>query len=409
MQMTYSKMGKADKFKDTLGQHMTPEPVAQLIAGELPGPITSAVDFSVGDGALLLAIASRWPQASLHGVDCDEIRIIRAKAANSRLHLRHGDGLTVRFPALKQEQQQRVVVVGNPPFLLTNTKDENRTWLDAAFVGVQSRHGVRRLEMNFFARALVEARKRRGLVAMLMPSPFASGMLYGPYRRALLAQYGVVKIISVEGTRFRDTEASTVLLVVDTASNSTTNVEISRYSPTEGKNVLHVGPIGNEDRLDARYWSSAKLRLIGAPTLGECGVDVTRGRYCKADANRMKRTVLHTTDLRRLSGPTIELHALSVDDFNDSDVLAEAGDILLSRTGTRVRWEPVEVTRGFAPITDHVLRIRAPEPIRRQVIESFMHPAFPIWLASVTKGVCASVVTKQELLKMPLFAASIPV
>lgn len=53
-----------------------------------------------------------------------------------------------------------------------------------------------------------------------------------------------------------------------------------------------------------------------------------------------------------------------------------------------------------------MLRIRAPAKVRRQVIESFMHPAFPAWLASVTKGVCASVVTKRELLKMPLFAAS---
>ncbi|CAH2805434.1 MAG: hypothetical protein PPHEINF_5780 [uncultured Paraburkholderia sp.] len=42
---------------------------------------------------------------------------------------------------------------------------------------------------------MVEARKRQGLVAMLMPSPFASGVLYGPHRRALLAQYGVVKVI----------------------------------------------------------------------------------------------------------------------------------------------------------------------------------------------------------------------
>lgn len=399
-------MGRTDKFKDALGQHMTPEPVARLIASELRGPITAAVDLSVGDGALLLAIARRWPRASLHGVDCDELRVIHAKAADGRLRLRHGDGLDVRFPALRQEQRQRIAVVGNPPFLLAKTPDDNRAWLDAAFVGVQSRHGMRRLEMAFLARALVEARKRQGLVAMLMPSPFASGVLYGPYRRALLAQYGVVKVISVEGTRFRDTEASTVLLVIDTALSLTTNVEISRYSPTEGKTVLHRGPVGDEDRLDARYWSAAPLRLTGAPTLGEYGVDVTRGRYCKADANRMNREVLHTTDLCRLSGTSIELHPLSVDDFDDVDVLAEVGDILLSRTGTRVRWEPVEVTRGVAPITDHVLRIRAPAPVRRQVLESFMHPAFPAWLASVTKGVCASVVTKQELLKMPLFAAS---
>lgn len=399
-------MDRADKFKDALGQHMTPEPIAKLLAGELRGPITSAVDLAVGDGALLLAIARRWPRATLHGVDCDQLRVIRASTCDDRLRLRHGDGLTARFPVLRPEQRQRVAVVGNPPFLPAEVTDKNRAWLDAAFVGVQSRLGVRRLELVFLARALVEARKRKGLVAMLMPSSFASGVLCGPYRRALLAQYGVAKVISVEGTRFRNTEASTVLLVIDTAMHSTTSIEISRYSPAEGKIVLHRGSVGVEDRLDARYWSAAKLRLTGAPTLAECGVDVTRGRYCKADARRMQRAVLHTTDLARLTGPSIELHPLPRDVFDDKDVLAEAGDILLSRTGTRVRWEPVEVKRGVAPITDHVLRIRAPESVRRQVIESFMHPAFSAWLSSVTKGVCASVVTKRELLKMPLFAAS---
>ena len=69
-----------------------------------------------------------------------------------------------------------------------------------------------------------------------------------------------------------------------------------------------------------------------------------------------------------------------------------------------MRWEPVIVAGGIAPITDHVLRIRAPEPVRDRVARSFQHPAFPKWLESVTKGVCASVITKRELLQMPIFS-----
>lgn len=384
---------------------MTPDAVADFVASELPGPISAAVDLAVGDGALLLAVKQRWKCTELHGVDCDQARVLVARRANSAIRVKHGDGLSVRFPALGSTPHPRVALLGNPPFLPSDPHAAHVTWQRAAFSGVSSRHGLRRLEMSFFSRALVEAKKRNGLVAILMPSPFASGVLYGPYRKALLSQYGVLKVITIEGARFRDTEASTVLLIIDAALKCSDQVEISRFTPDQGKTQIYYGNINGDDRLDARYWEAAELRQRNVPTLADCGVDVTRGRYCKADANRMNRTVLHTTDLCRLSGSTIELPSLNSFDVDDVDVLAEAGDILLSRTGTRVRWDPVEVKSGSAPITDHVLRIRAPLHLRQQVVESFMHPAFPSWLTSVSKGVCATVITKQEILQMPLFAA----
>lgn len=398
-------MTHSTKFKDALGQHMTPTEVAEFVASELPGPIAAAIDLAAGDGALLLAIKQRWKNAQLHGVDCDKARVICARKANAEIRVRHGDGLSVRFPVLGSTLKSKVALLGNPPFLTADPQATHVEWQRAAFPGVTSRHGHRRLEMSFFARALIEARKRNGLVAILMPSPFASGVLYGTYRRALLSQYGVLKVITIEGARFRDTEASTVLLIIDTALKCSSQVEISRYSQEEGKTKIYAGNINGAERWDARYWEAAELRRDDVPTLADCGVDVTRGRYCKADANRMNRTVLHTTDLCRLSGSAIELPSLLSSDVNDVDVLAEVGDILLSRTGTRVRWEPIEVKSGAAPITDHVLRIRAPLHLRQQVVESFMHPAFSSWLASVSKGVCATVITKQEILQMPLFAA----
>jgi hypothetical protein len=398
-------MSQSSKFKDTLGQHMTPAVVAEFVAAELPGPIAAAVDLAAGDGALLLAIKRRWEDAQLHGIDCDAARVLCSRKANSEIRARHGDGLSARFPAIGLNSRSRLALLGNPPFLTADPHATHVEWQRVAFPEVTSRHGHRRLEMSFLARALVEARKRNGLVAMLMPSPFASGVLYGPYRNALLNHYGLLKVVSIEGARFRDTEASTVLLIIDTALKSSHRVEISRFNQEEGKTSVYIGEIDGTDRWDARYWEAAELRRRDVPTLADCGVDITRGRYCKADAIRMNRTVLHTTDLCRLSGSAIELPNLVRSDENNVDVLAEAGDILLSRTGTRVRWEPVTVKSGAAPITDHVLRIRAPLHLRQQVFESFMHPSFPSWLASVSKGVCATVITKQEILQMPLFAA----
>jgi type I restriction enzyme M protein len=89
---------------------------------------------------------------------------------------------------------------------------------------------------------------------------------------------------------------------------------------------------------------------------------------------------------------------------HERDTFAQAGDILLSRTGNRVSWNPVMVVSGKAPITDHVFRIRLNESDREIALKSFRNPRFQQWLNAVCKGVCATVLTKQDLLKMPLFS-----
>lgn len=396
-------MDRNDKFNDALGQHMTPAMIAKLVARAVPSSVRVAVDLAVGDGALLRALQARKSPATLLGVDCDSHRIQQARSAGVPMRLRHADGLEFPLPRWKHLQRSQFAILGNPPFLPADSNGEHARWQEIAFPDVRSRHGLRRLEVSFLARALVEARQRGGFVAMLMPSPIAAGLLYEPYRRSLLSNFRVQRVVTIDDTRYRDTEASTVLLVIDASRVGSRHVTIDRFSPTDGLTRVYRGPIEPGQRLDAGFWSAIELHRIGAPTLEQMGVDVTRGRYCKADADRRQHRVLHTTDLSRHQGSTIHLPDRISRSFCD-DVLAEAGDILLSRTGSRVRWEPVIVAGGIAPITDHVLRIRAPASVRDRVARSFQHPAFPMWLESVTKGVCASVITKRELLQMPVFS-----
>lgn len=396
-------MSRNDKFNDALGQHMTPATIAKLVARFVPSTVRVAIDLAVGDGALLRVLQARKSPVTLLGIDCDSYRLEQARAADVPIQLRHADGLEFPLPRWKHLQRSQLVILGNPPFLPVDPNGEHARWQELAFSDVRSRHGVRRLEMSFLSRALVEARQRGGLVVMLMPSPIAAGLLYEPYRRSLLSNFRVQRVVTIDDMRYRDTEASTVLLAIDASRAGGRHVAIDRFSPTDGLTRVYRGPVEPGQRLDAGFWSAIDLHRTGAPTLEQMGVDVTRGRYCKADADRRQHRVLHTTDLSRHQGSTIHLPDRIGRSFHD-DVLAEAGDILLSRTGSRVRWEPVIVASGIAPITDHVLRIRAPEPVRDRVARSFQHPAFPMWLESVTKGVCASVITKRELLQMPIFS-----
>ena len=45
----------------------------------------------------------------------------------------------------------------------------------------------------------------------------------------------------------------------------------------------------------------------------------------------------------------------------------------------------------------------------KRLLGQFMtlcHPQFSAWLQGASKGICATVLTKRELLQMPLFAAT---
>lgn len=395
-------MAKRIKFNDDLGQHMTPPEIAELLCRELPVEIGAAVDLAVGHGDLLMPLGRRWPKIQLHGIDCDPARIFQAKANLGASRTALGDGLTAKLPSRLSGTSSRFCAVCNPPFLpMVGTAHTDRL-IAKAFPGVVSRHGLRRMEMAFLARALLEAKTRNGWVAIILPSAFASGLQYAPYRRSLMESYRVVKAIEIREGRFRDTEAATVMLFIDTSSRPTGNVLISKFDLATGRHYpVHNGPVSPSQRLDATYWQAAHLHQSASPTLREVGADIARGTRSRAEASRKRQRLLHTTDLSQLNCRRVILNSPR---NRRGDVWAEPGDILLPRTGTRVRWEPVEVAHGTAPISDHVLRIRAPREYRQAVWQSFCHPDFPIWLQSVSKGVCATVLTKQELLDMPLFA-----
>lgn len=398
-------MANRIKYNDELGQHMTPVRIAELVCQAIEAPIGAALDLSAGHGDLLVPLKNRWPDISLHGVDCDPARVQRAALLLGAKNASQGDGLTARVPKRLENSIGRFLAIGNPPFLPTVATERNKRLLARAFVGVDSRHGARRLEMAFLARALLLARARQGLVAIILPSAFSSGLLYTPYRQALLEQYRVLKAIEIRAGGFRDTEASTVLLIIDTAARPSTNVEISSYDVAlERLTPVFNGIVKPWQRLDATYWCAAHLHASKSPTLRQVGADIARGSRSHAEAARESQRLFHTTDLSRLSGNRVSLGEIVC---NERDVTAEAGDILLPRTGTRVRWEAVEVTAGSAPISDHVLRIRAPRGFRKVVKQSFGHPDFRVWLQSISKGVCATVLTKHELLDMPLFALKV--
>lgn len=387
-------------MKKQLGQFMTPDSIAHAVAREL-GPCDAVVDFAVGEGALLKAIAQQaLSPVELYGFDIDRQRLVEAAKNLQGAHLRKGNGLTAK---LEHKVGIRLGCVGNPPFL--SATEEGLPWLKKAFPGLSGKLGINRAEVQFLARALVTARNSNARVVFVMPIGFADGDIYRRIRALLMEQYQLIKAIEVSGGRaFLDTEARTVVLVIDTKGQGGVETEICEMSRADATpRTILKAKLTPGVRLDARFHKAMLSSPTGGPQLKDLDVSISRGDISRKEAEELCIPAVHTTDLNRAKGHRIT--SPSHQTAYEGVLTAKKGDILLPRTGSRLRWEPVMMSSGEAVITDHVFRIRAPARVRNLVYQSLCHPEFSAWLHGASKGVCATVLTKRELLEMPVFAA----
>ena len=396
-----SKRTAAFDRRQKLGQFWTPPELAALLTSQLSPRTTLALDLAAGEGALLDAMRQSARKCKLVGCDIDPNAILRAAERIPSIKISHADGLHVAMP--RRRAEGRMAAVANPPFGEADDEALGRILLGKAFPDVESEFGIKRLEMQFLARYVDWAKKVNGMISILMPCGFSDGDMYRKFRASLMNSVGVRRVIEIPPSSFVATEARCSLLLIDGARRSTTSVQICRYDAyTKEVIPVYEGPVAPGERLDARYHIGKTLVNARTPTLRDMGVEIVRGTFSNSEARRQQVHAIHTTHLSSARRGNLRVGESA--GYPDDAVIATIGDILLPRTGTRVAWRPTVVSAGLAPITDHVFRIRAPQAAQRTVRESFNSPLFERWLDSVSKGVCATVLTKRELMEMPAFA-----
>lgn len=385
-----------------LGQFMTPPAIAKLVAKEL-GQCDVAIDFAVGDGSLLKAVSDLSKgSVQLIGFDIDRKMVLAAQAVLDSAVVRNANGLKAKIAV--GSLSGKVGIAGNPPFVGDAIDDSG--WVRKAFPDVQGKKGSDRAEIQFLARALVMGRHVGARIAIILPIGFADGDTYRRIRASLMQHYYLLKCIEVVGTPFHDTEARTVVLVIDAGRAKPGMTEICEFD-SQTQKVIRVAKkrLTPGDRLDARYHRVQEMAArAGMMQLKDLHVSITRGLYSRKEAELLNVDALHTSDLAKACSGRLVAKSLTGPADSVRHVVAKKGDILLPRTGSRVNWNPVVLHSGCAPITDHVFRIRAPKAVQDLVYQSFTHPSFCTWLRGISKGVCATVLTKRELLEMPVFA-----
>lgn len=95
--------------RKALGAYYTPAALVDAALSHLPRPRGPVVDLACGDGAWLAAVAARWPDLPLRGVDIDPVAVQAARRRlGERAAVDEGDG--TRWRGISD------CIVGNPPW-----------------------------------------------------------------------------------------------------------------------------------------------------------------------------------------------------------------------------------------------------------------------------------------------------
>lgn len=381
------------------GCYYTPMPLAKLLVKQFQISASKVVDLGVGRGALLSEAALRWPTAQLIGADRDPTVLELLRPYHPTATLLPIDVLLNNFEeAIGNGIRGCDVALCNPPYLHVRPKEHHRELL--VKFGLEPHEVNRGVQAAaIFLAHLLEAVRPGGEVGVILPDGLLSGRDNAPLRRVLLTKHEVRSVIELPRSCFERTEALTHILILRKGGRTQANVPVCRADVSgEITATRHVPAQELEYRMDFNFYRNWDAKKVAqCVTLNDLGVKIIRGRSSGKDLRASNNPFLHTSDLPIRPS---EISAERV--FAPKEIIAEPGDILVARVGTRVLGRRALLKSGQVPISDCVYILRPPIEHRNAVWEAMMSPLAEQWFQAFAHGVCAQLISKADLLGFPI-------
>lgn len=390
---------KPSSHGDSLGQFFTPQPIAALLARELRKVPTSVLELGAGEGALIAAVLQRHPGLSATLVEVE-------KRLAKRLRSSFPGQLVHSADVLQQTEQLPLngsysTVIGNPPFGEFDAEKGKHLQLRSLFPGCD-RGGWIRQDLAF----LYESWRRLapgGELSFILASPIISDPSFTEVRRWLFSEASRVSIFELPEDIFEGAEVGTYLMTIGHRGKGrrASHASLDRYlddGTLQGQ--LSVPMADVIERADFRYHEirqRAGQHWSGDTTLSTLGAEVIRGSRSHREFAVAGVRHLHTSDF------TDNSNRLHLGKSNELGVrLAECGDILVPRVGTRCLLRQAIIASGARPITEAVFRIRVARKHRTRVFDAISGDAGRLWRTAHARGSCAKFLTVPDILRMPV-------
>jgi type I restriction enzyme M protein len=369
------------------------------------------VDLGAGDGSLSAAASSRWRRAEIVTVDMDDgctpalERQLSSLQPRRHVHVKL-DALEANLPSkLLNGQCGFDAAICNPPYLLPKWRSGyERILAEAGLAEVYGSRADVSLDALFLAQNLRLTRPG-GRIGFIIPDGLATGRRAASLRCALLAQHKIECVVQLPRYSFRNTDAQAYILVFAKAARSASAIRLMRFDRAHGlSKAITISRTQAEERMDYDFHKSAhRAASAQSFSLQDLNADVVRGSLSSAEARRASYPVFHTCDFSGETGANLHLPAQRTSlGAAGKQIMAGPGDILIARVDRLLHRKIAQVVEGYAVITDCVFRIRIPAEVRPRLLGALSSEIGGLLLASVARGVGARMISKRDLLRLPL-------
>ncbi|MER2473511.1 Eco57I restriction-modification methylase domain-containing protein [Photorhabdus laumondii] len=366
-------------------QYYTSKDVSDLLTSFITfdNPKT-CLELSAGEGALLHALRKRWTNLHFTTIEIDPI--------NHKV-LKDAFPYSTHFCVDATEEYCKILLgnssfdlaVCNPPFESINTNDNIRFFLESILGDKFVRLKKIRAEMFFLAINLFFL-KENGILAIIVPELLIEGIKFRDFRESVFTNNTLQYLIEFKHRSFKKTEAKTYILVIKKGKSDSnysfhrvkvnSNFKVVKSSTSAIKSLYNISDFGKQ-------LCSNKFLIL-------------RGNISGKECKRISEAYIHTTtmsnDLCYVYLPEIEI--------NGNVKKAIAGDIIISRVGTRVLGKTNIVAVGEAVISDCVFCVRFFNSNDRITFLNFWKENRKSWLIKNATGTCAMHITKEKMFKL---------
>ncbi|WP_375761636.1 N-6 DNA methylase [Corallococcus exercitus] len=389
-------------------QYFTSTLVSNLLVEQFTIPVANDVlELGSGAGSLLAAVRRRWSSARLTSVDIDER--LRETTTPLRPH-RHvvSDVLSPGFPKpLHISPSSFDAAVCNPPYRNTAWNPGFRRLLkDAGLANSSHRKQDIAADLIFLAHNL-RFLKAGGQLAIIVPDGTITGAKNRALRESLLGAHRIHSVIELPERSFSGTEAKTFILTLEKSSHSHRHIPLYRADHYgQLSEPILIDSAAAAIRMDYRYFSWLEnSQSENRKSLDSIGcVQLFRGQISATTARHQDFRILHSTDMSRRTALG-RIHIPPAWAPSTEDLLqphARPGDIIVTRVGRKLSDKIARVASGIALISDCLYVIRGPRRITDRIWMELTSSYGKEWLNAHSRGVCAKVLNKSDLLAFPL-------
>ena len=388
-----------------LGQVLTPPKLANRLATVFSGGGKAWLELGVGSGRIASACVSHHSPVSYLGVEIDP-KIIENGSRFPCVQYLESDVLDVLRLKKALGKKKFDCVIGNPPYGRAKFSEATQARLMEMCPAIIYTKGWGQLDLYFVLESLARL-KRPGEAAFIVSSTLALDSKLHAFRQMLISEAAEIECYELPLTVFEGgVEVKSCMLVArfGVVNKGKCKVIVGRM---EGENFdiveqRKISPELAAISLDFSYHKFIDFDLSirnrrGCTILKDLGVSIVRGSKTRSAFNGLGVENFHT--------PDFPLHGAEICFTNGSDErfnLAQEGDILIPRVGSRCLDRQAIVTSGSSPFTDSIYRLQLPLKNRQRVLNWMSSANGTVWRQSVAKGSCAKYLTITDLLSMPI-------